>query len=82
MPASAIASGVGNARPQGVSGGAPAAGSPRFATIAWTMRTVADHVQFVVQIVFTTSSNTLALRTIRPAPVVTHDSCSSSAAAA
>ena len=32
------------------------------------MRTVADQVQFVVQIVFTTSSNTLGLRIIRPAP--------------
>ena len=35
------------------------------------MRTVADHAQFVVQIVFTTSSKTVGLRIIRPAPVVT-----------
>src|ERR687883_323152 len=31
------------------------------------MRTVADQAQFVVQIVFTTSSKTLGLRSIRPA---------------
>ena len=35
------------------------------------MRTVADQAQFVVQIVFTTSSKTVGLRSIRPAPVVT-----------
>ena len=33
-----------------------------------TMRTVADHAQFVVQIVFTTSSKTVGLRSSRPAP--------------
>ncbi len=32
------------------------------------MRTVADQVVFVVQIVFTTSSKTVAPRAIRPAP--------------
>ena len=46
------------------------------------MRIVADQVQFVVQIVFTTSSNTVGLRIIRPAPLVTHASSGSAAAAA
>ncbi len=34
---------------------------------------VADHAQLVVQIVLTTSSNTVGLWTMRPAPAVTHD---------
>ena len=46
------------------------------------MRTVADQVQFVVQIVFTTSSNTVGLRSMRPAPLVTHASSGSSATSA
>ena len=46
------------------------------------MRTVADQVQFVVQIVFTTSSNTVGLRNIRPAPFVTQFRSGSAAAAA
>jgi hypothetical protein len=41
--------------------------------MAWTIRVVADHVQLVVQIVLTTSSNTVGLWTMRPAPVVTHE---------
>jgi hypothetical protein len=58
----AIASAVGNAW-------APlAARSPRLSTSALTMRTVADHATFVVQIVFTTASNTVWVRTMRPAP--------------
>ena len=36
------------------------------------MRTVAAQVQFVVHTVLTTSSNTVGLRSIRPAPAVTH----------
>ena len=46
------------------------------------MRIVADQVQFVVQIVFTTSSNTVGLRIIRPAPLVTQARSGSAAAAA
>ena len=38
------------------------------------MRTVPDQAQFVVQIVFTTSSKTVGLRSIRPAPLVTQSS--------
>ena len=38
-------------------------------TIALTMRSVALHAQFVVQTVFTTSSKTVGLCSIRPAPV-------------
>src|SRR3954449_7690367 len=64
-----MASGVGKARPYAPSAAGP--GSPRCATRADTIRTVADQVQFVVQIVFTTSSNTVGLRIIRPAPFVT-----------
>ena len=45
------------------------------------MRTVADQVQFVVQIVFTTSSNTVGLRIIRPAPCAAHFRSGSLAAA-
>jgi hypothetical protein len=41
---------------------------------------VADHAQFVVHTVFTTSSNTVGLCTIRPAPVTVHDRSGSSAA--
>ena len=37
------------------------------------MRSVADHAQLVVQIVFTTSSKTVGLRTSRPAPAVTQE---------
>jgi hypothetical protein len=47
-----------------------------------TIRSVADHVQLVVQIVFTTSSNTLGLWTMRPAPLVAHARSGSSAASA
>jgi hypothetical protein len=39
-------------------------------------------VQFVVQIVLTTSSKTVGLRNIRPAPVTIQESCRSEAAAA
>ena len=45
------------------------------------MRTVADQAQFVVQIVFTTSSKTVGLRSMRPAPAVVHASSGSAAAA-
>ena len=45
------------------------------------MRTVADHVQLVVQIVFTTSSKTVGLRTIRPAPRAAQASSGSAFAA-
>jgi hypothetical protein len=51
-----MTAGEGKAWPNGLSGAAPAAGSPRCWTIAFTMRTVPDHAVFVVQIVFTTSS--------------------------
>jgi hypothetical protein len=37
-----------------------------------TILLVADHAQFVVQIVLTTSSKTVALRIILPAPAVAH----------
>ena len=37
------------------------------------MRTVADQAQFVVQIVLTTSSKTVGLRSSRPAPDVTQE---------
>ena len=46
------------------------------------MRTVALHAQFVVQIVFTTSSKAVGLRSMRPAPDATHESSGSSAARA
>src|SRR5207248_1501885 len=46
----------------------PDAGKREQAALAPTMRWVADQVQFVVQIVFTTSSKTDGLRSIRPAP--------------
>ena len=60
-----MASGVGKARPNGPSARRRRArrGSRRARA---TMRTVADQVQFVVQIVFTTSSKTVGLRIIRP----------------
>ena len=45
------------------------------------MRTVADQVQLVVQIVLITSSNTVGLRSIRPAPTVTQARSGSSPAA-
>jgi hypothetical protein len=44
------------------------------------MRTVPDQAQFVVQIVLTTSSKTVGLRSIRPAPLVTHSRTGSDAA--
>ena len=44
-----------------------------------TIRTVPDHAQFVVQIVFTTSSKTDWLRIQRPAPCDAHESAGSSA---
>ena len=75
-----MAAGVGNARPYGPAAGAPGAFSPRFPTSAFTIRVVADQAQFVVQIVLTTSSNTVGLRTIRPAPRSTQESCGSSRA--
>ncbi len=46
------------------------------------MRSVADQAQFVVQMVFTTSSKTVGLRTSRPAPRVVQASSGSSAARA
>jgi hypothetical protein len=46
------------------------------------MRSVADHAQFVVQIVFTTSSKTVGLRTILPAPRVAQTRAGSAAAIA
>ncbi len=67
-----MAPGVGKARPYGPSLGAPGAAAPRCSTRAPTIRLVADQVQLVVQMVLTTSSNTVGLRTIRPAPDVTH----------
>ena len=76
-----MAAGVGKARPQGPSGSAPAARSPRCSTIACTIRMVADHAQLVVQIVLTTSSNTVGLWTMRPAPAATHDRSGSADAA-
>lgn len=75
-------SGVGKARPWGPLAGASGAGSPRCSTIAPTIRRVADHAQFVVQMVFTTSSKTVGLRSILPAPRVTQASSGSSAASA
>ncbi|MGC2650740.1 MAG: hypothetical protein WA304_08030 [Candidatus Cybelea sp.] len=36
------------------------------------MRIVADHAQFVVQIVLMTSSNTVGLARMRPAPALAH----------
>ena len=46
------------------------------------MRTVPPQAQFVVQIVFTTSSNTVGLRSMRPAPAAAQASCGSSRATA
>jgi hypothetical protein len=46
------------------------------------MRSVADPSVFVVQIVLTTSSKTVGLRNMRPAPRTIHDSSASDAAAA
>ena len=46
------------------------------------MRTVADQAQFVVQIVLTTSSKTVGLRSIRPAPAAAQPSSGSAAATA
>ena len=46
------------------------------------MRVVPPHDVFVVQMVFTTSSNTVGLRTIRPAPRTTQLRSGSSAATA
>ena len=77
-----MAAGVGNARPYGPSLGAPGASAPRCSTRAPTIRFVADHAQLVVQMVLITSSNTVGLRIIRPAPDVTQarsgSSCASS----
>jgi hypothetical protein len=58
------------------------AAAPSWSTSADTMRTVADHVQFVVQTVLTTSSKTVGLRSMRPAPRVTHARSASSATSA
>src|SRR3989304_2427965 len=76
-----MARGVGNARPWGPSAGATGAAAPRFATIAVTILRVADQAQLVVHTVFTTSSNTVGLCTIRPAPTVAHSSSGPAAAA-
>ena len=46
------------------------------------MRSVADQAQLVVQMVFTTSSKTVGLRTSRPAPCVAQARSGSEAAAA
>ena len=46
------------------------------------MRTVADQAQLVVQMVLTTSSNTVGLRSMRPAPAATQASNGSPAAMA
>ena len=46
------------------------------------MRSVADHVQFVVQIVLTTSSNTVGLRSMRPAPLAAQARSGSAATSA
>ena len=62
--AAAIAAGVGKVRRSG----APWAGIPSSPTTALTIRTVPDQAQLVVQIVLTRSSNTVGLRSIRPAP--------------
>ena len=40
--------------------------------MAFTMRSVALHAQFVVQTVFTTSSKTVGPCSILPAPVAAH----------
>ena len=53
---------------------------PSSDTRARTITRVSAHVQFVVQIVFTTSSHTVGLRSIRPAPAVTQAIRSSFAA--
>ena len=50
--------------------------------MALTIRTVPDHVVFVVQIVLTTSSKTVWLRMSRPAPVATQARSGSSRASA
>ena len=55
-------------------------GRPRCSTIAFTMRSVALHAQFVVQTVFTTSSKTVGLWSILPAPVTAHARSGSCAA--
>ncbi len=68
MPASVA--GVGNAFVSGPP--PPTAASPRCSTIAFTMRSVALHAQFVVQTVFTTSSKTVGPCSILPAPVAAH----------
>ncbi len=57
-----MTAGVGNARPP------RSDSSPSSPTSAVTIRTVADHVQLVVQIVLTTSSKTVSLRISLPAP--------------
>ncbi len=44
------------------------------------MRSVADQAQFVVHTVLTTSSNTVALRSMRPAPAQAHARSGSAAA--
>jgi hypothetical protein len=73
-----MAAGVGNAFVRGPS--PPSAGSPRLVTSASTIRTVALHAQFVVHTVFTTSSNTVGERSIRPAPRAAHARSGSSVA--
>ena len=77
-----MASGVGKARPHAVAAGAPGAGSPSCRTSAPTIRSVADQAQLVVHTVFTTSSNTEGLRSMRPAPAHAQASAGSAAARA
>ena len=77
-----MAAASGKARPRALPSGAPGAGSPSSRTRASTMRTVADQAQFTVHMVFTRSSNTLGLRSRRPAPLHAHASRVSPAALA
>ena len=65
---------VGNARPRHPSSAEPGAGSPRRPTSAVIILVVRAQEQFVVHTIRTTSSNTLGLRIIRPAPRATHAS--------
>ena len=58
----------------------PGASTPRFSTSAAVIFRVPDQAVFVVQIVLTTSSNTVGLRSIRPAPDAAHASAGSAAA--
>ncbi len=66
--AAAMAAGVGKARPPCRPRARPAPARPASRTRAPTMRSVADQAQLVVHTVLTTSSNTVGLRSMRPAP--------------